>query len=130
MIKTNLEKVTTGAEGLLLGLSHTLWLWGVWAGTSKWEIVTSQITSHVEQTLDNNTLNLTALLESGAWWETSATDGTAGTAAGSKNVLASWVNLSGWQLADIQVSWVLGISSIAVVTVRDDWVEEVLDFEI
>ena len=43
------------------------------------------------------------------------------------HLLASWVNLSGGQLADVQVSWVLGIGGVAVVAVGDDGVEEVLE---
>ena len=106
---------------------HTVWLWGVRAGASQWEVVTSQVTGHVEKALDDNALDLAALLEGGAWWEAGAADGATGTAARGQNVLASWVNLGGRQLADVQVSWVLGIGSIAVVAVRNDWVEKVLE---
>ena len=35
--------------------------------------------------------------------------------------------MGGRKLADVQVSWMLGISGITVVSVRDDWIEEFVE---
>ena len=65
--------------------------------------------------LNNNAFYFATFIESGAWWETSATNGTSGTAAGGDDVLAGGIDFGGGKFTHVKVSGVLCVGCVAYI---------------
>jgi len=122
-----LEEVTARPEFLLLLKRHTLRLRSVGLGTVEWEVVTLEVTLHVQETLDTESLEITTLLEGDEWWKLEALDGAASAHTSGEHILALWINISIRELGEVHVGRLLGIRSIATVTSTDDWIKELLE---
>ena len=92
----------------------------------KGEVVSLEVTLEVEESLDDDSLELSSLFERAAWRKSSASDGSASSASSGKDVLAGGIDGSGGKVGGVHVSGVLGIGGIAVVSSGDDGVEEFL----
>ena len=50
-------------------------------------------------------LKFSSVIEGDAWWELETSDGSSCSDSEGKDVLSFWVNISGRELANIQVNW-------------------------
>ena len=121
-----LEEVSVLSEGFFLLLGHAVGLGGVGLGAVEGEVVTLEVALEVEESLDDDSLEFSSLFEGAAWRKSSASDGSASSASGGEDVLASGIDRSGGKVGGVHVSGVLGIGGVAVVSGGDDGVEEFL----
>lgn len=87
-------------------------------------VVTSKISLEFQESLNNEFLNFTALGERVARGELEATDGTASSAAGSQDVLASRINLGIAEVIGVHVSGMSVPWLVTVVSLVNDVIKE------
>lgn len=112
-----MEEVASLSELFGVLLTHAGRLGCVGAGSVEGVVVTSKISLEFQESLNNEFLNFTALGERVARGELEATDGTASSAAGSQDVLASRINLGiaeviGVHVSGMSVPWLVTVVSL------------------
>lgn len=91
------------------------------------QVLAFEFTIQFAESLHNELLLFTALLELDRGGKVEAADGATSAASGSEKVLAVRVDLGSRDVIGVHVRHVLGIGSVAVMTRRDDWVEDLLE---
>ena len=119
-----LEEVTSGSELLFLGLGHTVGLAGVGSGSVERVVVTLEFTSHVEESLDDESLDLTSLFERVARGKSESSNGSTSSASGGENVLTGGIDLGAGDVVGVHVTGVDGVGRVSTVSGRDDLVHE------
>jgi len=108
------EKVVVD-ELVLFGLGHL----------AKGVVLSGELTAKVGETVDDDFLDLSSLSSAAPWWQRVAADGSSGSASRGNNVVH--VELVANNLCWVEASLVLVAWLVAVVSVFDDWVEELLE---
>jgi len=108
------EKVVVD-ELVLFGLGHL----------AKGVVLSGELTAKVGETVDDDFLDLSSLSSAAPWGQRVAADGSSGSASRRNNVVH--VELVANNLCWVEASLVLVAWLVAVVSVFDDWVEELLE---
>jgi hypothetical protein len=110
---------------LLLG--HTSDLGGVGSGSGEGEVVSSELSVELEESLDNELFDLASLFERVARGESESSEGSSGSATGGLDVFAGGVNLSGGDLGAVHIGRVNGIGLVATVAAFNNGVHDILE---
>ena len=128
-----LEQVSVVAQRLFLLQGHTVGLGGVRAGAVEREVVTLEISGHLEEAGDDDALELTALLEGAGRGQADAADGAASAGTGGDDEVAvavgvaRGVDLGGGHVLDVHVGGVDGALGPTAVAGRAHGLEEVFE---
>jgi len=87
-------------------------------------VVTLELTGHVEEALNDESLNFTSLFEGVARGKSESSNGSSSSASGGDDVVASGVDLGAGDAAGVHVGRVIGVGRVASMSGLDDRVEE------
>jgi hypothetical protein len=93
----------------------------------EWEVVSLEVTLHVQETLHTESLEITTLLERNEWRKFEALNRTTSADTSSEHVFALRIDISIGELGKVHIGRLLGIRSIATMTSTDDRIKELLE---
>jgi len=88
----------------------------------QWVVFSSEITSQVGKSVDNNFLDSSSFSPAAPWWESETSNGSTGSDSGRENVFS--VKVLAFKLSWVEASLVFVSSFVAVVSGFNNWVEK------